>query len=124
EENNIGSSANDIRSMREVIKHTDSKMKDCMLVADFFTLSQCRDLLFHVQEHRFTLEQIKEILERNNLRFMGFTTISNKKLEKFKSMFPNDEDITSIENWQKFEKKFPKFFSQGMYNLILEKVEN
>ena len=30
--------------------------------SDFYNMSDCRDLLFHVQEHRFNLPQIKKIL--------------------------------------------------------------
>jgi len=39
---------------------------------DFFTLEECRDLLFHVQEHRFSLHQIGEILDELGLDFVGF----------------------------------------------------
>ena len=40
--------------------------------SDFFTLSECRDLLFHVHEHRHTLAQIADFLTENDLTFLGF----------------------------------------------------
>ena len=39
---------------------------------DFFTTSECRDMLFHVQEHRMTLPQIGAFLAENDLTFVGF----------------------------------------------------
>ena len=41
-------------------------------VRDLFSTSNCRDLLFHVQEHRMTLPQIKAFLAENDLQFLGF----------------------------------------------------
>ena len=39
---------------------------------DFYSLSTLRDLIFHVQEHRFTLPQIKICLDELGLKFCGF----------------------------------------------------
>src|SRR5690606_31045778 len=39
---------------------------------DFYNTSECRDLLFHVQEHRFTIPQIRKALDELGLRFLGF----------------------------------------------------
>lgn len=39
--------------------------------SDFWTLSDCRDLLFHVNEHRFTLPQIGAMLDDAGLEFLG-----------------------------------------------------
>lgn len=39
--------------------------------SDFWTLSDCRDLLFHVNEHRFTLPQIGNMLKVAGLEFLG-----------------------------------------------------
>ena len=39
---------------------------------DFFSTSECRDLLFHCQEHRFTLPQISAFLAESGLAFLGF----------------------------------------------------
>ena len=39
---------------------------------DFYSLSTIRDLLFHVQEHSFTLPMIKDALPKLGLKFCGF----------------------------------------------------
>ena len=39
---------------------------------DFFSMSGCRDLLFHAHEVRFTLPQIASMIEALGLRFLGF----------------------------------------------------
>ena len=41
--------------------------------SDFFTTGECRDLLFHVQEHQFTIPEIKNFLAEIGLTFLGFT---------------------------------------------------
>ena len=37
---------------------------------DFFSASECRDLLFHVQEHQMTLPQIAAFIAQDGLAFM------------------------------------------------------
>ena len=39
---------------------------------DFYSLSECRDLCFHVQEHRFTTESLQKLLDAHSLTFCGF----------------------------------------------------
>ena len=39
---------------------------------DFYSLSSCRDLCFHEQEHIFTVKQLQETLQSNGLKFLGF----------------------------------------------------
>ncbi len=39
---------------------------------DFFTVSELRDLVFHVREHRMTIPQIADFLRENKLQFLGF----------------------------------------------------
>ena len=62
-----------IRVCREELKQL--KTKDANLIStasDFHSLSAIRDLLFHVQEHTFSLPQIKGMLSELNLTFCGF----------------------------------------------------
>src|SRR5690606_28197603 len=39
---------------------------------DFYSLSECRDLVFHVQEHRYTPLEISGLLADAGLEFLGF----------------------------------------------------
>src|SRR5581483_3285071 len=54
----------DIRRFREAVAAAEdgSLLKSISRWADFFTMSECRDLLFHPQEHRTNLPDIKKFL--------------------------------------------------------------
>ena len=52
----IGSIDTDMRSFRDMIIETDKAYyKQIINYDDFYSLSELRDLVFHVQEHRFTI---------------------------------------------------------------------
>lgn len=116
-EHNLKSTPKDIRRMRDIIiDHPDKLIRDCMSAADFFTLSQCRDLLFHVQEHRFTIPKIKDMLDRHNLSFLGFFYFSGNEIQQFIERFPEEGSIKDLDKWELFEKERPSFFINKMYN--------
>ena len=75
--------------------------------SDFFSLSNCRDLLFHVQEYRFTLPEIEEALKSLNLKFLGFEMVDQTPLRMFRDSYPDRHDATSLSLWHKFELKHP-----------------
>ena len=77
--------------------------------SDFFTLSECRDLCFHFQEHQFNIEEIEQMLIKNNLAFLGFTfPFVIKAL--YQNYFPDDKKQINLKNIALFEAKHPKFF--------------
>jgi hypothetical protein len=86
---------------------------------DFFSLSECRDLLFHVQEHRFTLPQIKTLLAANGLRIIGFEHDAATR-EKYRARFPADEATIDLDLWHAFEQDNPDTF-RGMYQFWVQK---
>jgi SAM-dependent methyltransferase len=57
---------------------------------DFYSLSGCRDLLFHVQEQRFTLPRIAAILAELDLRFVGFEWADTDAPARYRDRFPDD----------------------------------
>ena len=60
----VSSSDTEIRSFRDMIIRSDKDHhKGVLAVPDFYSVSELRDLLFHVQEHRFTIPQLKEYLD-------------------------------------------------------------
>ena len=61
-----------------------------LLTTDFFSISNCRDLLFHVQEHRMTLAEIETFLRANGLTFLGFDTIHPSVVRAYRTRFLND----------------------------------
>ena len=80
---------------------------------DFYSLDEFRDLVMHVQEHRFTLPQIAECLDHLELRFLGFQH-APAMLNRFKAMFPKRESEADLDAWDRFETAFPDTF-RGMH---------
>ena len=61
-----------MRSFRDMIIRSDKDHhKKVLAVPDFYSVSELRDLLFHVQEHRFTIPQLKEYLDTLGLSFVA-----------------------------------------------------
>ena len=69
-ERGFDATAADIRNCRQALLATP--LRTLTRYGDFFNTSGCRDLLFHVQEHRLTIAQIKEFLDAQKLAFIGF----------------------------------------------------
>jgi hypothetical protein len=107
------SSAEDIRQCRQDfiagIKNGDISLKKIFNLNDFFSLSEFRDLLFHVQEHRFTIPQIIDALDDVNLKFLGFE-IDQSVIKRFKEIYSKKCDVISLALWHEFEKKYPDTF--------------
>ena len=90
---------------------------------DFYSRSNLRDLLFHVQEHQFTLSEIREIIENYKLKFLNFIITDPLIKLKYLKNFPNDIMQNSLNNWEKFEIDNPNIFN-GMYQFWLKKINN
>ena len=119
----ISSTPQGIRSLREYIKaHTDEpELKKLIEVPDFYSLSECRDLLFHVQEHQFTIPQIADALKALGLKFIGFDSLDKYLMEKFTQRFPDRTGPGSFEEWDQYEKENPQTFG-GMYQFWVQKI--
>jgi len=88
---------------------------------DFYSLSGCRDLLFHVQELRFTLPQIATMIEALGLEFLGFEfPDSGITASRYRARFPGDAALTSLSNWHRFEEEHPDTFTR-MYQFWVRK---
>jgi len=85
---------------------------------DFFSLSACRDLLFHVQEQAMTLVQIAAFLQSRNLAFLGFE-LDDAVLAAYRKRFPEDKAATDLASWDAFEADHPGLFG-GMYIFWLQ----
>lgn len=120
------SSPDSIRQYREeVIKlglDSNSEVIKVLGSHDFYSLSTCRDLLFHVQEHRFTLPQIEEALNDLGLKFIGFELEQSWIRNEFRKLYPKEENaLVSIPLWHQFELKNPNTFG-GMYQFWVQKA--
>ena len=115
-------SIKDIRNCREsIINQNKNKLFQKVINNfDFYSTSSTRDLIFHVQEHQFTIPKISKILDNFNLEFLGFTNPYIKK--KFSETFPDDKRKTSLNNWNQFEIENPDAFI-GMYQFWVRKIK-
>ena len=78
-------------------------------------------MLFHVQEHRFSLPQIEKSLEALNLTFLGFETSNQIMMNAFKETHPQNDALTSLPLWHRFELENPDSFV-GMYQFWCKKI--
>jgi SAM-dependent methyltransferase len=115
-----GSSAEDIRACRRDLM-TDAALKTVAIFNDFFTTSECRDLLFHVQEHHMTLPAIADFLKSSDLRFLGFD-LDFRVRQRYAAHFPDDRAMIDLTHWQAFEQDHPYTFA-GMYRFWIQKGE-
>jgi 2-polyprenyl-3-methyl-5-hydroxy-6-metoxy-1,4-benzoquinol methylase len=120
QQSNIGSSDNAMKSFRKMIVSSKEKHHNpAALLSDFYSLSELRDLLFHVQEHRFTIPKIKDYLAQLGLTFCGFE--ADKTVQKFKSEYLSENAVYDLDQWDAFEKKNPRAFA-GMYQFWCQKI--
>ena len=88
----------------------DHPAAGCAALRDFYCLSGCRDLLFHVREHRFTLPQVAAALEKLGLTFLAFETDGAVR-RLHRKLFGTE---TSLACWDRLEELYPDTFL-GMY---------
>jgi SAM-dependent methyltransferase len=107
----------DIRLLREELLNTPL----CSIAKfhDFFSTSECRDLLFHVEEHVHSLLQIKDFLREQNLSFVGFELDAGLQ-QAYRLAFPQDPSMTNLGHWHSFETAHPDTFA-GMYQFWVQR---
>ncbi len=110
---------NIIKFRKDLIENNDNHLNYIKSSPDFYTVSGVRDLLFHVQEHRFTISIIKEYLDKLGLIFLGFEDQLVK--EKFKEIYSNKIDLYNLDKWEEYEKNNPRTFA-GMYQFWCKKI--
>lgn len=122
-EQGYGLTSGDIRRCRQDLMNFSESAGFGFAVRseDFFSISACRDLLFHVQEHRMTLADISAFLSKNNLQFLGFE-IDAHILHAFRLRFTDDRAMTNLVYWQTFEEDNPDTFL-GMYQFWIQKAD-
>jgi len=76
---------------------------------DFFSQSNCRDLLFHVNEHQFTIPELKACLATLGLRFQGFVPPALPP----NRLWPRYPAPADIDAWWRLEQANPEMFSHA-----------
>ena len=116
----ISSNEANMRTMRaEMITSVSENHKQVKSLSDFYSISELRDLLFHVQEHRFNIPQLKNCLAELGLKFCGFE--NDQIVTDFKQANTSAEDPYDLDKWHAYEKAKPKTFL-GMYQFWCQKV--
>ncbi len=87
---------------------------------DFYSTSECRDMLVHVQDRRYELPEIGRALDELGLRFIGFAHESPATARAYKSAHPDDAAMTDLAAWDAFEAEHPYAF-HGMYEFWCQK---
>lgn len=113
----------DIAGIRRARAHlmslpADHPARGAMLLRDFYHTSGCRDLLFHVQEHQFTIPQIVAALDELGLEFLAFD-IDAATREVQRTLFGS---TTNLRYWDAYERLDPGTFL-GMYQFWCHRPE-
>ncbi len=96
---------------------------------DFWSASLLRDLCFHVQEHRFTIQKLRAFLEGSGLRFIGFEAtagaaaraVDGGPFELYRSRFwSSDRAMTDLANWEQLEREKSQLFAG--YAFVCQKI--
>ncbi len=119
---NLGIETSDsaMKSFRnDIISSKLDHHREILKSRDFYSTSELRDLLFHVQEHHFTIPQIKNSLRQLKLKFCGFE--GRKLVTDFKVIHSNKDDIYDLEKWHLYEKSNQSTF-RGMYQFWCQKI--
>jgi tetratricopeptide (TPR) repeat protein/SAM-dependent methyltransferase len=110
-----------IRACRAELMREDSqgRLRTILTSPDFFSTSACRDLLFHVQEHNLSLEEIAGFLQEQGLAFIGFE-VAEPIIAAYRARFPDDPRAVNLANWSRFETENPETFA-AMYQFWVQK---
>jgi tetratricopeptide (TPR) repeat protein/2-polyprenyl-3-methyl-5-hydroxy-6-metoxy-1,4-benzoquinol methylase len=114
----------DIRRFRQELAGLDAgaELQWLSRTSDFYSTSECRDLVFHVQEHCLTIDQIESFLVESGLHFIGFE-LEARVLHQYRVRFPGDPAATNLRNWALFEADNPDTFT-AMYQFWIQKPVN
>ncbi|WP_334127769.1 methyltransferase domain-containing protein [Sneathiella sp.] len=81
---------------------------------DFYSLSGCRDLVFHASEQRFDMARLQAAIRDLGLEFLGFEFVDPKVMAAYRARHPGDPAGRNLKNWAAIEAENPQLF-RGMY---------
>ena len=121
-ESGYDATADGIRRFRRAARagRDDGDYGEIVGAVSFYSMSECRDYLFHVQEHRFNLRQIQAILDDLGFDFLGFEIRDPVVIHRFRNGFPGPDAAISLSPWQTFEEENPATF-RSMYQFWCRK---
>jgi 2-polyprenyl-3-methyl-5-hydroxy-6-metoxy-1,4-benzoquinol methylase len=119
----LPATASAIRDFRQFIYAAEqgSPLKSLLRWRDFYSMSDCRDFLFHVQEHQFELPPIAAMLRDHGLTVLGMSKqLPRHAVAAYRQMFPRDETLADLQKWDAVEARYPETFL-GMYQVWCRK---
>jgi len=107
----FGTDAEAIRRFRrEAPKLLNAKqLEKITIIRDYYSMSECRDFLFHVMENRVDLPEVAALLPKLGLEFMKFN-LQDWQRDAYRNAFPGDPDGRNLDNWSKLERANPDLF--------------
>lgn len=113
---------NRIKMIRQaILSSTNMPGKEQLIQSDdFYSVSGTVDLLFHQYEKRYTPVSIKELLEKHELTFLGFSGLSHSVRQAFHQFIGKDADMLNLDQWDRFEESHPNTFSK-MFQFYCQK---
>lgn len=124
QERKLGFTEDNVRMLREeIIRRPDHPLRAVMHWRDFYNMSECRDLLFHVQEHTFTPLQIQSLLNEAGLTLVRFVMNDLRSFHQYAEVFPQDPSMNNLELWDQFEQQHPFQFCE-MYQFFCQKLSH
>jgi hypothetical protein len=93
----------------------DHPAHDVISSADFYSISGTRDLIFHVQEHNYTIPEVAALVADAGLEIVTFGH-GGKPQARFKAM--GFTDMSDLSAWEQTEAKYPSTF-MNMYGLTV-----
>ena len=101
-----------VRGYRQGILAEGEEGKRAFLLesSDFYSLSNFRDMMFHVSEQHLTIPEISSFMADNGLTFHGFQVPLD-----IAEGYPDGDARLDLERWQEFETAHPETF-KGMYD--------
>lgn len=105
------STPEDIKRMRRhlIDHHWHELAPPIRRTKDLFSTSGSRDLVFHVQEHQFTIPEIAKSLGTLGLEFRGFYLPEVRK-DQFRKFTGPNADLLDLAAWDRYEQANPNSF--------------
>jgi tetratricopeptide (TPR) repeat protein/SAM-dependent methyltransferase len=114
--------AGDIRRFRQdLVREGPAELAAAMRASpDFYSVSDCRDLVFHVEEHRYALPPLVAAGEALGLRWLGLDIDDPALLAAGAALGPQAPRADDVEWWDRVEQAYPQAFA-GTYKLWWQK---
>lgn len=108
----LGDSPEEVRKFRRILpKHDPQLAARLGMSSAYYALSDLRDLVFHRQEHRYTPQQLRQLIDGAGLEFLGFEFSAPKALSGYRARFPDDPTATNLDYWSEVERENPDLFA-------------